>query len=102
MKAVIVGIGVQGKKRKKILGKEFKYSVDKFKDADYKSINQVPLNEYDTVFVCVPDKEKLKIVKYCIENKKHILIEKPFLIPNIRTKEYITKKIKKNKQVSNK
>ena len=97
MKAVIVGIGVQGKKRKKILGKEFKYSVDKFKDADYKSINQVPLNEYNTVFVCVPDKEKLKIVEYCIENKKNILIEKPFLIPNIKTKEYIKKKIKKNK-----
>ena len=97
MRVVIVGMGIQGKKRKKILDKEFKYSVDKFKDADYESIKQIPLNKYDTVFVCVPDKEKLKIVKYCIENKKHVLIEKPFLIPSIKTKEYIKKKIIKNK-----
>ena len=70
MRVAVVGMGVQGKKRKKILGKNFECSVDKFKSADYKSINQIPLNKYDTVFVCVPDNEKLKIVKYCIKNKR--------------------------------
>ena len=64
MRVVIVGMGVQGQKRRKVLGKVFKYSVDKFKKADYKFINQIPLDEYDAVIVCVPDSEKLKIVKY--------------------------------------
>ena len=30
MRAVVVGMGVQGKKRKSILGKKFVYSADKF------------------------------------------------------------------------
>ena len=41
MKAIIVGMGVQGNKRKKFLGKEFVYSVDKYKKADFLSIYQV-------------------------------------------------------------
>ena len=79
MRAVVVGMGVQGKKRKSILGKEFVYSVDKFIKSDFKNLSDVPKKHYDTVFACVPDKEKIKIIKYCIENKKHILIEKPIL-----------------------
>ena len=62
MKAIIVGMGVQGKKRKKFLGRDFVYTVDKFAKADFKSIYKVPLNKFDTVFTCVPDHEKLKIV----------------------------------------
>jgi len=99
MKFVIVGMGVQGQKRKKILGKAFKYSVDKFKKADYKFIDQIPSNEYDAVIACVPDSEKLKIVKFCIENKKHILIEKPFFIPTSKIVQYMKKKMKQNKVV---
>ena len=62
MKAIIVGMGVQGNKRKKFLGKDFIFSVDKFEKADFKSIYEVPLNKFDTAFVCVPDNEKLKIL----------------------------------------
>ena len=99
MRFVIVGMGVQGQKRRKVLGKAFKYSVDKFKKADYKFINQIPLDEYDAVIACVPDSEKLKIVKYCIENKKNVLIEKPFFIPTLKIAQYMKKKIKQNKVV---
>ena len=66
MKAIIVCMGVQGNKWKKFLGKDFIYSVDKFKKANFKSIYQVPLDKFDTVFACVPDKQKLEIVNYCI------------------------------------
>ena len=38
MKAIIVGMGVQGNKRKKFLGKDFIFAVDKFEKADFKSI----------------------------------------------------------------
>ena len=82
MKAIIIGMGVQGVKRKNFLGKDFVCSVDKYKKADFKSIYKVPLEKFDTAFICVPDKEKLKIVNYCIDNKKNILIEKPFLVKN--------------------
>jgi len=73
-------MGVQGKKRKKFLGKDFIFAVDKFTKADFKSIYEVPLDKFDTAFICVPDHEKFKIVNYCIKNKKNILVEKPFLV----------------------
>ena len=49
-----------------------KYSVDKFKSADFKSISDVPLKDYDAVFICLPDDKKFKVIKYCIKNEKHI------------------------------
>ncbi len=100
MKALIVGMGVQGEKRKKILGKEFVCSVDKYKKSDFDSIYKVPLNIYDTVFICVPDSEKLKIAEYCIKNKKHCLIEKPFLVKNTKVLSKLNKLSKKNKVIS--
>ena len=84
MKIVIVGMGIQGKKRKNILGKDFLYSVDKYKKNDFKTIYDVPLEKYDSVFVCLPDREKFKVVKYCIENKKHVLLEKPFILSDTK------------------
>ena len=52
MKAIVVGMGVQGEKRKKILGDNFVYSVDKFKKADFKEINQIPLKNL-ILYFCV-------------------------------------------------
>ena len=66
MRVIIVGMGIQGRKRKKFLGKEFKYSVDKYKTADFHSIYEVPLKKYDAVLVCVPDNEKFNIINYCM------------------------------------
>ena len=97
MKAIIVGMGVQGNKRKKFLGKDFIYSVDKFKKANFKSIYQVPLDKFDTVFACVPDKQKLEIVNYCINNKKHILLEKPFIVKNNKILLDLEKRAKRKK-----
>ena len=62
MKVAIVGMGIQGVKRKKFLGSDFACSVDKFKNSDYSSIQKVPLKDYNAVFICLPDKEKLKLV----------------------------------------
>ena len=73
-------MGVQGKKRKKFLGKDFIFAVDTFTKADFKSVYEVPLDKFDTAFICVPDHEKFKIVNYCIKNKKNVLLEKPFLV----------------------
>ena len=81
MKILIVGLGIQGQKRKKLLNKRLIFAtVDiKNKNANFKNIKDVPLNKYDSVFVCTPDSEKLKILNYCIKYKKNALIEKPLV-----------------------
>ena len=81
MRVVIVGLGTQGKKRKKILEKKyFVASVDPInKEADFKSIKNVPLSTYDSCFICVPDKVKKDLINFCIRNNKNILIEKPIV-----------------------
>ncbi len=96
MRVVIVGMGVQGLKRKKILGKNFIYSVDKFKKSDFKNLEDVPKDKYDTVFLCVPDDQKFNIAKYCLENKKNILIEKPLMFKNNISYSILKKLAKKN------
>jgi predicted dehydrogenase len=97
MKAIIVGNGIQGKKRKFFLKKkEFICSVDPYcSKSRYKLIENVPVDLYDTVFICTPESEKIKIIEYCIKNNKNCLIEKPF--PN-----YNKKKIKYLEQLANK
>ena len=97
MRLLIVGLGVQGQKRKKLLNKNnFFASVDsKNKNADFKSIGDVPVDKYDSVFICTPDSAKLKILNYCIKHNKHALIEKP-LIVNLENKiRILEKKAKK-------
>ncbi len=99
MRAIVVGMGVQGNKRKKFLGKDFIYSVDKFSKADFKRIEEVPLNKYDTVFACLPDNQKLRVVDYCIKNKKNVLIEKPFLLKKSVYFKNLKNRAKKNSVV---
>ena len=78
MRVIVVGLGVQGNKRKHFSGSDFIASVDPLNvNANYRRIEEVPLNEYDAVLACIPDEPKYEIVKYCLENKKHVLVEKP-------------------------
>lgn len=82
MRIVVVGLGVQGRKRRRFAGVDYVASVDPVgDDADYKSLHDVPIDRYDAVLACVPDEPKLDLVRYCIDNKKHVLIEKPLWTP---------------------
>jgi predicted dehydrogenase len=45
--------------------------------ADYKDLREVPLSSYDAILACIPDAPKVEILKYALENGKHILVEKP-------------------------
>ncbi len=48
MRVVVVGLGVQGEKRKAVAGKEVVATVDPFHaDAQYERIEDVPLDFYD-------------------------------------------------------
>ena len=99
MKVIVVGMGVQGVKRKKYLGNDFVCSVDKYKKADYSSIVDVPLKSYNSVLLCVPDNEKIDIIQYCIKNKKNLLVEKPLFIKSNKILANLEKKAKKNKVI---
>ena len=78
MKVVVVGLGVQGYKRCKHAGADCVATVDPInKEALYRDLRDVPLDTYDAVLACVPDEPKIDLLRYCLENKKHVLIEKP-------------------------
>jgi scyllo-inositol 2-dehydrogenase (NADP+) len=81
MRVVIAGLGVQGHKRRKFAGADYVASVDPVNaEADYKLLADVPLDKYDAVLACIPDRPKLEMLTYCFDNGKHVLIEKPLWV----------------------
>ena len=77
MKAIVVGLGIQGHKRKKFAAKDYVCSVDPINpEANYQDIRQVPLDSYDAVLACIPDLPKFEIIEYCLKNKKHVFFPK--------------------------
>ncbi len=80
MKTIVVGLGIQGKKRVNFLQDKCMGTVDVISDtAKYKSIYEVPINKYDAAYVCTPDYAKQEILEYLLNHNKHILVEKPIL-----------------------
>lgn len=78
MRVIVVGLGVQGNKRRAVAGKDVVATVDPVQpQADYKSLTDVPLGSYDAALVCAPDDPKIELVTHLLSNGKHLLIEKP-------------------------
>src|SRR4051812_28240789 len=78
MRVVVVGYGVQGKKRLRVAGAEAAGVVDPIAgEADWRDIREVPLDRYDAALVCTPDAPKLAILEHLLSNGKHALVEKP-------------------------
>src|SRR5580765_2335328 len=76
VRVVVVGLGIQGKKRLAIAGSEVCATVDTVQpQADYRNIQDVPLDEYDAALVCTPDTAKLPILRYLLDHGKHVLVE---------------------------
>lgn len=83
MRAVIVGLGVQGHKRAKFAGGDLVATVDPVnKDADHQQITELALDAYDAALVCVPDEPKVELLTYLLSNGKHVLVEKPLFVSN--------------------
>ena len=83
MKALVAGLGVQGYKRREHVGKDYVASVDPANmEAEYRNIQDVPLDNYDAVLACIPDAPKIELLHYCLSNKKHVLVEKPLWAEN--------------------
>ena len=78
LRVIVVGLGVQGYKRRKFAGADFVASVDPVnEEADYKSIEDVPADAYDAALCCIPDAPKISLLNDLIGTGKHVLVEKP-------------------------
>ncbi len=83
MKVIIVGLGIQGHKRQVVAGSDVSATVDPFHpDATYKTIEEVPLKDFDAALLCIPDEPKISIIEYLLINQKHVLVEKPLFAAN--------------------
>lgn len=80
MKVIVVGLGIQGRKRMPFVGADLAATVDPVaSDAQYRRVQDVPLGTFDAALVCTPDDAKLPILDYLLSNGKHVLVEKPLL-----------------------
>jgi len=78
MRVVIVGYGVQGKKRLRVAGADGAGVVDPIApEAQWREIHEVPLDSYDAAVVCTPDEPKVAILRHLLAHGKHVLVEKP-------------------------
>jgi scyllo-inositol 2-dehydrogenase (NADP+) len=98
MKLVIVGLGVQGKKRLDVAAKDVVATVEPVSvDADYRFLQDIPLTDYDTAMLCIPDEPKIELITYLLRNGKHVLVEKPLFAANTRELEMLKELALKNK-----
>jgi predicted dehydrogenase len=83
MRIIVVGLGIQGRKRRAIAGAEAIATVDPVNpEADHKTVAEIPLDTYDAALVCTPDDAKDELLTYLLGNGKHVLVEKPLLAPD--------------------
>ncbi|MFI4987216.1 MAG: Gfo/Idh/MocA family protein [Alphaproteobacteria bacterium] len=83
MRVIVVGLGVQGEKRRRFAGAEFVAAVDPVnREAQYRSVGDVPLGGFDAALLCVPDEPKVELLGYLLGNGKHCLVEKPLFAPD--------------------
>lgn len=82
MRVIVIGLGIQGRKRLAVAGADAIATVDPAGNgAKYKAITEVPEADYDAALVCTPDAAKLELLTYLLGRGKHVLVEKPLLGP---------------------
>jgi scyllo-inositol 2-dehydrogenase (NADP+) len=80
MRTIVVGLGVQGKKRLAVAGADVVGTVDPAQpEAAYKTLFDVPVGGYDAALVCTPDDTKVELLAYLLGHGKHVLVEKPLM-----------------------
>ena len=78
MRVIVVGYGVQGRKRLRVAGSDGVGIVDPISaEATWRDVQAVPLKDYDAALVCTPDAPKVEILRHLLGNGKHALVEKP-------------------------
>ena len=79
MRVVVVGMGVQGVKRKVAAVGDVVATVDPVRPADYRALADVSPGSYDAALLCIPDEPKLALMLDLARRGKHVLVEKPVL-----------------------
>jgi scyllo-inositol 2-dehydrogenase (NADP+) len=80
LRVIVVGLGVQGQKRRRFAGDDCVAAIDiRHPDAAFRDLDAVPLEAFDAALVCVPDAAKVPILDYLISHGKHVLVEKPLI-----------------------
>jgi scyllo-inositol 2-dehydrogenase (NADP+) len=80
MRVIVVGLGIQGRKRLAVAGVDGIGAVDPVAvGAAWKRIEDVPLGDYDAALVCTPDEPKVALLTYLLSQGKHVLVEKPLV-----------------------
>jgi predicted dehydrogenase len=78
MRVVVVGYGVQGKKRLSVAGADSVGVVDPVAPgANWRDIREVLPDSYDAALVCTPDEPKIALLTHLLGHGKHVLVEKP-------------------------
>jgi scyllo-inositol 2-dehydrogenase (NADP+) len=78
MRVVVIGLGVQGYKRRSHAGREAVASVDPVNpEAQHRRIEDLAPEAYDAALVCTPDAPKVALLEYLLSRGKHVLVEKP-------------------------
>ena len=89
MRVIVVGLGVQGLKRRRVAGSDFVAAVDPYAGEALREFEDIPLSEYDAALICVPYGPKERIVRWCLEHDKHVLVEKPLWVEHEREIRWI-------------
>lgn len=88
MRVIVVGLGVQGRKRLAVAGGECVATVDPVASgADYVSLDEVDPSTFDAALLCVPDSAKLHLVERLVSLGKHVLVEKPLDLGSVKNFE---------------
>jgi scyllo-inositol 2-dehydrogenase (NADP+) len=80
LRVIVVGYGVQGRKRASVARSDVVAIVDPVTDgANVRSISEVPSDSYDAALVCTPDQAKIALLTDLLARGKHVLVEKPLV-----------------------
>jgi predicted dehydrogenase len=86
MRYLLVGLGNLGGKRRSLLGDRCVATVDPLNPAaDFRQIGDCPADRYDAAILAVPNRVKLDLLKTLLGCGKHVLVEKPLLLPDHAT-----------------
>ncbi len=82
MRVIVIGLGVQGRKRRDVAGADCVAVVDPVQaEAEYRRVEDVPVASYDAALCCIPDEPKADVLGYLLAHGKHVLVEKPLWTP---------------------
>ena len=100
MRSIVVGLGVQGHKRRHFASNDFVAAVDiRNPEANFRLLSDIPIHRYDAALVCTPDDAKLELLEYLLGHGKHVLVEKPLIGIDMATVARLEKLSRDNKAV---